>query len=80
MSQDTQGRVVLRDGRRVAIELAAGDANSTGPWTMAIFDERGYKAEFVPLERCGGHLLGVLVGEKPGMVVCIGDRAACKAP
>jgi hypothetical protein len=71
---------VLRDGNRIAVQNEPGRAISTGPWTMAIFDEHGYKAEFQPLERFDGHLLGVLVAESPDRVVRIGDRAACKAP
>ena len=47
---------------------------------MAIFDEHGYKAEFQPIERFDGHLLGVLLFEQPSNVVRIGDRAACKTP
>ncbi|MDO8348963.1 MAG: hypothetical protein Q7T30_01915 [Planctomycetota bacterium] len=79
-SQDAQGTVVLRNGKRVAIRLEPGRAISTGPWTMAIFDEHGYKAEFQPLARFEGHLLGVVVVEQAGKVVRIGDRAACKVP
>ena len=79
-SQDAQGRVVLRDGKRIAVQIEPGRAISTGPWTMAIFDEHGYKAEFQPIERFDGHLLGVLLVEQPGKVVRIGDRAACKTP
>jgi len=72
--------VVLRYGKRIAVQIEPGRAISTGPWTMAIFDEHGYKAEFQPIERFDGHLLGVLLFEQPSNVVRIGDRAACKTP